>query len=181
MWRDSDLVLNHLSGGHMNTADMQHMFDYHYWANRQILKASKSLTAEQFAGPGGDSYRSLRRILAHMMNTDGWSRTLCQKHTLEGYVDIEETDFPTLADLAERWAQEEGVMRNYLSGLTENDLNGDVPLLKPGTKRQLWRILWNAVNHATEHRSEVSAILTGFGYSPGELDVAEFWNQVGEE
>jgi uncharacterized damage-inducible protein DinB len=35
-------------------------------------------------------------------------------------------------------------------------------------------MLAHVVNHGTQHRSEVAALLTGIGRSPGDLDMFDF-------
>jgi uncharacterized damage-inducible protein DinB len=35
----------------------------------------------------------------------------------------------------------------------------------------LWQMMLHVANHGTQHRSEVAAMLTSFGYSPGDLDL----------
>lgn len=166
----------------MKTADMQKMYDYHYWANKQVLTASKSISAEQFAVSNGSSYGSLRALLVHILNTECLWRTLSQHNSIANYVELVETDFPTVDVLEQRYAQEERTTREYLAQLTEADLEGQIQSTNSeGEKWEpvRWHALWNIVNHATEHRSAASAILTGLGHPPGELDVAEYMNVVG--
>ena len=41
-------------------------------------------------------------------------------------------------------------------------------------------MMLHVANHGTQHRSEVAAMLTGFGHSPGDLDVLGFFNPFGD-
>ncbi len=164
----------------MNIRDITALYDYHYWANQRILAAAAQISQEQFLGQAGHSLGSLRSLLAHCVDAEyGW-RTLWQTGTVAGFETVAEEQFPTLDALARRWAQEETAMRAYLTGLTDDDLGGYVRYTTDeGAKRErlLWHCLWHLVNHGTQHRSEVAAILTGYGHSPGDLDFTVFLNE----
>ena len=41
----------------------------------------------------------------------------------------------------------------------------------------LWQVLVHVVNHGTQHRAECAALLTGFGHSPGDMDMSLFFNE----
>lgn len=73
-------------------------------------------------------------------------------------------------------------MRDYLTSLRDDDLANLVRYTTDsGQKRErvLWHCLMHVVNHGTQHRSEAAAILTGFGYSPGDFDFTQFLIQQG--
>jgi uncharacterized damage-inducible protein DinB len=82
-------------------------------------------------------------------------------------------NFPTVDDLYHRWFDEELAMRNFLGDLSEEgclETFGYVNIA--GRKLEDTRAdgLTQLVMHGMQHRAEVAAMLTGFGFSPGNLD-----------
>jgi uncharacterized damage-inducible protein DinB len=153
----------------MNPQDIQTLFDYTYWANGRILAASAKVSEAQFTAPASHSWGSLRGTLIHMLDTEyGW-RMICQ-HDTETPV-LTDAGLPTLADIANRWREEETAMRAYLASLSDADLSGTV------RKRQLQHYLFHIANHSTLHRSECAVMLTDFGASPGDVDFTDFLNE----
>ena len=71
-------------------------------------------------------------------------------------------------ELAAAWEAEWAILDIYLAGLTEEEMDRDLD----GTP--MWQTMAHLVNHGTQHRSEAAAILTGFGRSPGDLDLIDF-------
>lgn len=162
----------------MKIQDMMTLYEYNYWATRQVLATSAKVSLEQFLAPAAHSYGGLRGTLVHTLDTEyGW-RMLCQQDT--STPDMAEVEFPTFDVLEQRWHDEEMAMRDYLASLNNDDLTGLVRYTTDsGQKRErvLWHCLLHVVNHGTHHRSEAAAILTGYGQSPGDLDFTVFLNE----
>ncbi len=155
----------------MNKADIATIFEYNYWANGRILACTSKLSPEQFAAPVAFPYGNLLATLVHILDAEyGWRILLAQA---EETPDLSEKDFPTLQSLVDRWRYEEGHMRAYLSGLSDEDLQGVVRYVnKQGIQRERirWQGLFHVVNHGTQHRGEAAAMLTDYGRSPGDID-----------
>jgi uncharacterized damage-inducible protein DinB len=165
----------------VNIRDILTLYDYNYWANRQILAASAHVSTEQFVAPTAHSFGSLRGTLVHTLDGERAWRMLYQHQTLAYFGMMEEDAFPSLDVLEQHWNQEERAMRDYLAQLTDDDMTDYVRYTVPeGHKRErlLWHCLWHVVNHGTQHRSEAAAILTEHGCSPGELDFTAFLNEL---
>ena len=93
--------------------------------------------------------------------------------------ELHEDAFPTLAVLRVRWLIEQQEMWAYLDTLTEETLNGTIRYVIPGALRErvAWHILLDVIIHATQHRSEAAALLTGYGQSPGDFDFTMFLSE----
>lgn len=131
------------------------------------------------ARPTTHSYGTLRGTLVHTLEAEYAWRALCQNGSLSAFGALDEAAFPTVDALTAHWQAEEQTMRAYLGRLTDADLADCVRYTtSEGDQRAwvLWHCLIHAVNHGTQHRSEAAAILTGYGYSPGELDFTAFLN-----
>src|SRR5947209_20057916 len=148
----------------MQIQDMIILYEYNYWANRQILAAAARVGQEQFSMPSRRSYGSLRHILLHTLDTElGW-RVRCQYN--QAAPDLSEAEFPTLDLVRRRWDADQADMRAYLAGLNDDDLAGIIRYTTgEGEKRErvLWHCLLHVVNHGTQHRSEAADLLTEYG------------------
>ena len=136
------------------------------------------MSTEQFLAPASFPYGGLRGTLVHILEAEWFWRGLFQK--IEGASDLVLDDYPTLAPLITRWDEEEQAMRAYLATLRDEDVEGHLRYTTDtGIQRDriLWHCLYHLVNHGTQHRSEAAALLTDFGFSPGDVDFTLFLNQ----
>ena len=168
----------------MKIDEIKLLYDYNDWADALILAACARVSPEQYSAPAPYGRGGLRAIMVHILD-NLWQ----QRITLQGYykdpladeaaydaTELHEDAFPTLATLQERWRTEQQEMRAYLDTLTEEMLNGTIRYVIPGVVRErvVWHILMEVIIHATQHRSEAAALLTGYGQSPGDFDFLPF-------
>ncbi len=164
----------------MNIRDILTIYDYNYWATHRILAASTHVNLKQFIVPTAHSFGSLRGTLVHILDAEYAWRMLLQHNTLAYFNALEEDHFPTSDSLEQRWKEEERLMRDYLTSLTDDDLISIIRYTTDeGDKRErvLWHCLLHVVNHGTHHRSEAAEMLTGYGHSPDGLDFTAFLNE----
>lgn len=154
----------------MSIAHFSTLFDYQYWANHRIADAAARLTEEQrHARPF--AIDSIHVTLVHLVATDWLWR---QRRQGESPVSLPQVaEISTFEDLLQRWAEEEAAMRAYLTTLADTDLDRAVTYRTMSGQtwsQPVWQILAQMLNHGTQHRSEVAAMLTEMGASPGNLD-----------
>ena len=165
----------------MNIQDIQLIYEYNYWANKNILAASAQVTQEQFAAPGSFPYGGLHGTLFHVLEAEWSWRALFQK--LAGASELAElvpAEYAALQTLENRWREEETAMRAYIAGLRDEDIESHLRYTTDtGIERDriLWHCLFHVVNHGTQHRSEAAALLTDHGQSPGDIDFPVFLNE----
>jgi uncharacterized damage-inducible protein DinB len=166
----------------MTVKDLEALFDYGYWANRQLFTVLAQLTDEQFVAPVAGSYGSVRNTLVHMLSAEwGWlDRCGGQPRgpALQG------VDYPTVASVRERWAQVEEYVRAFLAGLDDHDLDREVEwALGAGPKHtsRLGELMQHAVIHGVHHRGQVALLLRQLGHPPGNVDLLFYYGRAQPE
>lgn len=165
----------------MNKTDILLLYQYNYWANSRVLKATGNVSQAQFEAPAAVSHGSLRGSLVHILGAEIVWRLRCQEGISPSALPAE-NEFPSFASLTERWQAEEKAMWAYLNSLQYDDL--DRPIRYTTTngvpyENILWHLLVHVVNHGTQFRAEAAVILSGYGYSPGNLDLLKFFRERG--
>ena len=157
------------------------LYEYNYWANHLILEKATQVGEHELNVPTGFSAGSLRGTLIHTLSAERIWRSRCQLG-ISPSVMLQEADFPSLASIVSRWQEEEKVMRAYLKLLTDDDLNKTISYTtasgQKSYQQKLSDILCHVVLHGMQHRSEMAAMLTNFGQSPGDIDFIIFLRRI---
>jgi uncharacterized damage-inducible protein DinB len=158
----------------MQVTELQLLDDYDVWATAKVLAQAEQLTPEQFLSSPAEGYRSVRDTLVHTMSTERSWRSGWQ--TGERIPGLDPNDFPTCQAIDERWQEEDELTRAYLAGLTDDDLQQDFYGLGP-----LGMTITHLMLHGMQHRSELALMLTGYGHSPGDIDLVFYLIELAEE
>lgn len=159
----------------MHTHAIITLYDYNYWANARILRATERVSAAQFVAPTTHTYGSLRGTLVHILSAEWIWRSRWQGVSPTAM--LREADFPTLDVIRTRWHAEEQPMRAFLANLHDGDLDQVLDYQSTRGKPQadlLWQTMVHLVLHGMQHRSEAAAMLTDYGQSPGDIDFIVF-------
>src|SRR5438093_6443099 len=137
--------------------------------NDRLLEACRSLSPEQLAATATGTYGTIGGTLVHIANAqEGYAARFLGTERPER---LPEDPFPGMEALEERFAHGDAQLEEAARQAGrdhEVQVTGDDP---PGT----WRmpaalLLLQAINHGTEHRSQVATILTQLGVEPPEMD-----------
>lgn len=148
----------------MRPAELRLMYEYGHARNMQLLDIAEKLTEEQFNSSALHDDWSIRRLLFHIASAErGW-RTAWQTGERPARLDLD--DYPDVASLRALHEQVHADTLAYIDTLTEEALDAD---FYPGMP--YWVAMTHVFNHGTQHRSEIAALLTQLGHSPGDLDL----------
>ncbi len=163
----------------MRLAEIRTLFDYDAWATDRILIQAAKLTPEQFITAPSASMPGVRQILAHTLMARLLWRTRFETGTSN--VEVKADDAITVDGLRRWWEEEHRAMRAHLDTLTDDDLGRPFRFERRGETAEMirWQILFQLINHGTQHRAEVAALLTDQGHSPGDLDFFFFVRSAG--
>ena len=146
---------------------------YHVWATQRLLSGPLApLSDDEWHRDCGLFFRSVHRTVNHLLLTDNiWCGRFAEGVSLRAPLDAElHADRSALvADLqaaVQRWPRWVPTVtpERYGGELTYTRTNGEAVRIPFATA------LGHVFNHATHHRGQISAALTGMGYPGPELD-----------
>jgi uncharacterized damage-inducible protein DinB len=154
-------------------------FRHNSMMNRRLLEACRGLSPEQLDATATGTYGTIGATLVHIANAqEGYAARFLGTERGER---LEEDPFPGFEALTEHFANGDTLLEEAATKAGEDhevQVTGDDP---PGT----WRmhaslVLLQAVNHGTEHRSQVATILTELGVEPPEMDGWTYFENSGQ-
>lgn len=153
------------------------LFSHNRWANLRLIDVCAGLADEQLDSTAIGTYGTIRATLEHIVSAE---RSYLARLT-GGQPQRRPADAPplTLAEMR-AWAETSGAglidcAPTIGAGETFQVSWDDEPHIIPKTI-----LLTQAINHATEHRSQIMAILTGLGIQPPDLDGWTYFLEPGE-
>jgi uncharacterized damage-inducible protein DinB len=154
-------------------------FKHNTMMNRRLLEACRELKPEQLAETAAGTYGSIGATLVHIANAQvSYSSRFLG---LERSEPLPEDPFAGFDALSERFDLGDARLEEAASKAGEDhqvQVTGDDP---PGTWRMPAGLLFvQAVNHGTDHRSQIATILTNLGIQPPEMDGWTFFDLSGQ-
>lgn len=130
------------------------LYDYHFTLNRRVWDVSiATLTEAQFLQHLPYSIGSMRDQTVHMMDVDqGWLRGLRDGPSRPDFIDPNQ--FPNKASVRAAWDKSEAELRGILKALTDECLD-EIYFAEV----KVWEVLFHVLNHGTDHRAQVLAML----------------------
>ena len=152
----------------MKTTDsLTMLFSHNLWANLSLLEQCAALTSEQLDASITGTYGSIRRTLQHIVVAEQLYFSFIS--TGQRYNRPKDAPPMTFAEMVESARTTGAGLIGWAPRVQADDMAIDD---WDGTPHDLPKtlILTQAINHATEHRTQIKAILTQLGIQPLELD-----------
>jgi uncharacterized damage-inducible protein DinB len=157
------------------------LYAYDAWANRRLLDHAERLTPAQLRASDDGGLGSVHATLVHMMDAQWvWLDDIWRGKAR--FAEFDPADFADVGAIRARWAVIEAELQAFVADLAPGGERGpDRIVVYQGDagairRRPLWQLMLHVVNHGTQHRAEVAAMLTRYGHSPGDLDITHYLN-----
>jgi uncharacterized damage-inducible protein DinB len=152
------------------------MFRHNTWANLKLLDFCAGLSDEQLDASAAGGYGSIRETLVHIVVGEVDDINLATEKLPDLLITDSFPGFETLK-AAVRWAGEEWLK---LAAVVEAE-----PIVRvtrpdePIYEYPLAGLMVAAINHATEHRTQIATIITQLGLEPPVLSGFKYMRETG--
>jgi len=149
------------------------MFSHNLWANLRLLERCAELDSEQLDATMSGGFGSIRDTLQHIVTSElsYFSRISTGQPSRQSKGEL------TISEMLESVQMTGSGLIEWATKVKPDDT---VLLDWRGTPRQVPKtiILTQVINHATEHRAQIMAILTQLGIEPPALDSWTYFNEM---
>jgi uncharacterized damage-inducible protein DinB len=163
----------------VHSHEIQALFDYNDWANRQILDVVDGIPPEQFTALTTITWRNLRDTLVHIYDVErSWRERIRGADRAVWDSELPVQDFPTPAKLREAWDRDMAVTREWLSALDDAAVAA-VADLGERDRFPLWITLVHIVTHGIEQRRDAATLLRNYGHTVPDLEFLWYADTLG--
>ena len=157
----------------MNAEYFRTMFDYHYWAHHKVWACVMQLNEEQYHHPCDYSVGSVHEQVVHTYGAERlWLHRARQQPPMPFAAP---DDFADRAALRAAWDAQEKEWRDLVAGVNDARLSQMIEYTSiHGNKRRespLWLMMAQVLNHGTDHRAQILALLHQVGGPTVEQDL----------
>lgn len=160
-----------------DTSVLTTLFAHNAWANLKLLDFCAALSDAQLDATAIGCFGSIRDTLVHIVGAE------------ESYVDrvngrlpaqpLPRDQFPGFEQLKDvaRWAADE-MLQLALSARVDSRVRQRAPRML--IEYNLASLMMQALTHSTEHRTQISAIITQLGLEPPDMSGWQYMEDTGE-
>lgn len=160
----------------MNPTDtLTTLFSHHLWANLRLLERCAALTEEQLEATLSGTYGSIHATLQHIVRAEqAYFSRISTGQPLPSSADAPPM---TIAEMMESARTTGEGLVEWAAKVQAGDT---VQIDWEGTPRDVPKaiILTQVINHATEHRAQITAILTQLGIEPPDLQGWQYFDEL---
>ena len=150
------------------------MYDYGQWANERLLAVAAKLDTTQVTQKLTKGANPILPTFGHLVGADirWFARWRNQPPP-----SFSPADWPSLDVVRRHWNELYPARSAYIASLDEATLMQPI-IWRRGNGREQevprWQAMVHCANHGTQHRSEIAAMLTDLGHSPGDMDMVVY-------
>ena len=159
----------------MSITQIQKLFAYNTWAWDHVFASAEKLDAAAYHVERPFFWGSIQGLLVHSLAAEWIWYNRCQGHSPTTL--LNPADHPDLAALRSAWQPVRDNWNSYVNSLTEADLTQTIAYSNTRGDRYalvLADLLQHVMNHATEHRSQLTPVLYNLGFPTPPLDYMAF-------
>lgn len=160
-----------------DTSVVKTLFAHNTWANVKLLDFCAQLNDEQLDTAAVGGYGSIRDTLQHIVRAEvGYVERVNGKLPPDKPVPNQPVSFEQMKSAA-RWAGDELLLLALAAR--------DDRVVQQRPPRELFRyplasLMMQALTHSTEHRTQISAIITQLGLEPPDMSGWQYMDEMGE-
>ena len=160
-----------------DTSVLTKLFGHNTWANLKLLDFCEHLSDQQLDATAIGCFGSIRDTLWHIVGAE-----VSYVERVNGKLPpkpLSANQFPGFAVLkdAVRWASDE-LLQLALSARNDTSVRQRPP--RQLIEYKLASLIVQAISHSTEHRTQISAIITQLGMEPPDMSGWKYMEEIGE-